>query len=374
MEQQAVAPGSFEKKWPLDVALSFDPYYGEPDRDGKQGAEILPDGQVHFRIIAPDAGSVVIDRFGTVFPLSRTEDGAWEGTFDLGKGFLYFFLKVDGADVLCPYLPIGYGCCRPMNFVDVPVEDMDGWDDLDGVEHGAVTRHYVPSSVTGKHEICLVYTPPKYDPARKYPVLYLQHGYGENEIGWVFQGRVNRIADRLLAEGRMKEMIIVMGNGMAVRNSESPKGRDFSLFPRIVVETLIPFIESHYSVKTDKWSRAMAGLSMGSFHTSITTLSNSGLFGYAGLFSGFLRAPWAPDNDAPHLALIKEPENFNSAFRVFYRAMGTEDTFWESFARDDEFLKDKGLNIIRETFPGGHDWTVWRRCIRSFLPRLFPDA
>ena len=225
-----------EKKWPLDVTVSFDPYYGEPDRDGEQGAEVLPDGRVHFRIIAKDAKEVAIDQFGNMHPLKPTGDGVWEGTFNLGRGFLYFFLKIDGADVLCPYLPIGYGCCRPMNFVDVPVKDMKGWDDLEGVEHGAVTRHYYPSSVTGRHEICLVWTPPKYDPAKAYPVLYLQHGYGENETGWVYQGHVGRIADRLLAEGAMEEMIIVMGNGM-VRGSGQ---RDLGLFPRVLVEDLIP--------------------------------------------------------------------------------------------------------------------------------------
>ncbi len=358
-----------QQKWPLDVTVSFDPYFGEPSRDGIQGAEVLPDGKVHFRIIAKDAKEVVIDRFGTIFPLSPVEDGAWEGTFDMGTGFLYFFLKVDGADVLCPYLPIGYGCCRPMNFVDVPVADMEGWDDLEGVEHGAVTRRYYESSVTGKTEICLVWTPPAYDPAKKYPVLYLQHGYGENETGWVFQGHVGRIADRLLAEGKMKEMIIVMGNGMAKPKEEQP--RDPTLFPNIVVKDLIPYIEKHYNVLTDKWNRAMAGLSMGSFHTSITTLSNPDLFGYAGLFSGFLRAPWNPDDELPYMKLVHEPEKFNESFRVFYRAMGTEDTYWEAFDKDDAYLADKGLDIFRETFPGGHDWTVWRRCIRSFLPRIF---
>ena len=216
-----------QQTWPLDVTVSFDPYFGEPGRDGIQGAEVLPDGKVHFRIIAKDAKEVVIDRFGTLFPLSPVEDGAWEGTFDMGTGFLYFFLKVDGADVLCPYLPIGYGCCRPMNFVDVPVADMKGWDDLEGVEHGAVTRRYFYSTVTGKHEICLVWTPPAYDPAKAYPVLYLQHGYGENETGWIYQGHAGRIADRLLAEGKMKEMIIVMGNGMAKPKDES-QPRDFA--------------------------------------------------------------------------------------------------------------------------------------------------
>ena len=354
---------------PLDVTVSFDAYYGEPDRDGVQGAEILPDGKVRFRIIAKDAKEVVIDRFGTVFPLAPAGDGAWEGTFDMGTGFLYFFLKVDGADVLCPYLPIGYGCCRPMNFVDVPVPDMAGWDDLEGVAHGAVTRQYYPSGVTGKTEICLVYTPPAYDPAKKYPVLYLQHGYGENETGWVYQGHVGRIADRLIAEGQAEEMIIVMGNGMA--RSLRSQERAFDLFPQILVKDLIPFIERHYNVLTDKWHRAMAGLSMGSFHTSVTTLSHPELFGYAGLFSGFLRAPWNPEEEMPHMKLLKDPEKFRESFRVFYRAMGTEDNFWDSFAKDDDYLADKNLNMLRETFPGGHDWTVWRRCIRSFLPKIF---
>ena len=356
-----------KQQWPLDNTVSFDPYYGEPDRDGEQGAEILPDGSVRFRIIAPDAHSVAIDRFGEIHPMEKTADGAWEGTFDLGRGFLYFFLKIDGADVLCPYLPIGYGCCRPMNFVDVPVEDMEGWDDLQGVPHGAVTRHYYPSTVTGKHEICLVYTPPAYDPAKKYPVLYLQHGYGENETGWVYQGHVGRIADQLLSRGQMKEMIIVMGNGMVKKDGEGDRG----LYPKVLLADLIPYIEGKYSVLTDKWSRAMAGLSMGSYQTSMTTLAHPELFGYAGLFSGFLRATWPTEKPEEHLAILEDPERFSQAFRVFYRAMGTEDQFWASFEADDRFLEGKGLKIRRETFPGGHDWTVWRRCIRSFLPELF---
>ncbi len=357
-----------EKRWPLDITVSFDPYAGEPNRDGDPGIEILPAGKVRFRVLASKAQEVQIDRFGTIYPLAPVGEGYWEGEFDLGSGFLYFFLKVDGSDVLCPYFPIGYGCCRPMNFVDVPVPDMAGWDDLGDIPHGAVTRHYYPSSVTGKQEICLVYTPPEYRMDRKLPVLYLQHGYGENETGWIYQGHAGRIADQLLAAGAMKEMIIVMGNGMAA-TADGKSERE--LFPRILVSDLIPFIEAHYPVLTDKWSRAMAGLSMGSFHTSIATLSHPELFGYAGIFSGFIRSPFPNAGPQTHLAILENAEKFNSAFRVFYRAMGTEDQFWQSFAGDDGFLKEKKLNITRETFPGGHDWTVWRRCLRSFLPRLF---
>ena len=357
-----------KKQWPLDTALSFDPYSGEPNRDGDQGYKLLPDGNVRIRVKAPEAREVVIDQFGRVFPLQKADDRHWEGVAAFGPGFQYFFLKIDGADVLCPYLPIGYGCCRPMNFIDVPVPGED-WDGLDGVPHGAIARRYYPSTVTGRTESCLVYTPAAYDPAKRYPVLYLQHGYGENETGWVYQGHMARIADRLIHEGRMVEMIIVMGNGMAQLDEG---GRDNRVFPRILLADLIPYIVKTYPVRTDKWHRAMAGLSMGSYQTSVVTLSHPELFGYAGVFSGFLRSPWPGSADS-HLALLDDGEAFNASFRVFYRAMGTEDQFFKTFAEDDEMLKDKPAHIIRRTFPGGHDWGVWRRCIHDFLPLIFRE-
>ena len=365
------------KEWPLDTALSFDPYFGEPDRDGDQGYEILPDGRVRIRLMAPGAREVALDRFGTISSFTRVSDTMWEGTFDLGRGFLYFFLKIDGADVISPYLPIGYGCCRPMNFLDIPVPGETEWDKLDDIPHGGVTRHYYPSSVTGKPEVCLVYTPPGFDPGdrgKKYPVLYLQHGYGENETGWIYQGHLGRIADRLLHEKAMREMIIVMGNGMTTMREAPSDGKAvdgvFHLFTQVILQDLIPFIESHYPARTDKWSRAMAGLSMGSFQTSVVTLTHPELFGYAGLFSGFLRSPRETDPNT-HLGLLDDAPRFNEAFRVFYRAMGTEDTYFDCFAGDDALLVGKDLHIIRKTFPGGHDWSVWRRCIHDFLPMLF---
>ena len=352
----------------LDTAVSFDPYFGEPSRDGDQGYEILADGKVKFRVKAPSAKEVLIDRFGTQFPLERVSDEMWEGVCDLGRGFKYFFLKVDGADLLCPYFPIGYGCCRPMNFVDVPVPGED-WDRLADVPHGAIARRYFPSSVTGKLESCLVYTPASFDPARRYPVLYLQHGYGENETGWVYQGHVARIADLLLSEGRMQDMIIVMGNGM----TQVPgRERDNRVFPQVLLDDLIPFVEANYPVLTDKWHRAMAGLSMGSYQTSVVTLSNPDKFAYAGVFSGFIRSPRAVGEET-HLRTLEDAEKFNASFRVFYRAMGTEDGAFPRFLEDDAMLEGKPLNIIRRTFPGEHDWTVWRRCIHEFLPMLFQE-
>ena len=358
-----------KKNWPLDTTVSFDPYFGEPDRDGDQGYEVNADGTVRMRIKAPQAKSVIVDQFGRESALEKVSDEMWEGVLDLGRGFQYFFLKVDGADVLNPYLPIGYGACRPMHFLDIPVPGEESWDELRDIPHGAVSRQYYPSSVTGKLEICLVYTPPKYDSAKTYPVLYLQHGYGENETGWIYQGHAGRIADNLIHDGAMEEMIIVMGNGMAVRKQPS---LEFELFPQVLLKDLIPYIEAHYPVRTDKWSRAMAGLSMGSYQTSLVTLTHPELFGYVGVFSGFLRSPRL-DDEGKHLALMEDKSRFNESFRVFYRAMGTEDTYFEHFEKDDAFLQGKDLSIIRKTFPGGHDWSVWRRCIRDFLPLLFKE-
>ncbi|MBR0463917.1 MAG: enterochelin esterase [Clostridia bacterium] len=353
---------------PLDTVVSFDAYAGEPDRDGEQGFEILEDGRVAFHIKAPNARSVEIDQFGSVFPLTRADGGMWEGQVDLGRGFKYFFLKIDGADVLSPYLPIGYGCCRPMNFVDVPVPGED-WDRLADVPHGAVARRWYPSEVTGKMESCLVYTPAGFDQAKKYPVLYLQHGYGENETGWVYQGHVARIADLLLSEGRMREMIIVIGNGMAQMPGADRLKR---AFPELIVRDLIPYIEANYPVLTDKWHRAMAGLSMGSYQTSVVTMTHPDMFAYAGVFSGFVTSPRA-GGEEPHLAILNDPSAFNASFRVFYRAMGTEDNFFDRFVSEDALFEGKPLKALRRTFPGGHDWSVWRRCIHDFLPMLFKD-
>ncbi len=353
------------RQWPLDTALAFDTIIGEPNRDGVQGFEILSDGRVRLRIIAPDAKSVAIDQFGSVSPLAKVSDGAWEATLDLGRGFKYIFLKIDGADFLSPYLPIGYGCCRPMNFIDIPVEHQK-FDELRDVPHGGVSRRYFKSKTSGKTESCLIYTPPGYKQSGAYPVLYLQHGYGENETGWVHQGHLARILDNLIHDGKASEMIVVMGNGMAQRNFSSER----TLYTRILTEDLIRFVETEYAAKTDKWSRAMAGLSMGSYQTSIVTLSRPDLFGYAGLFSGFLRAPWG-DKDEPHLKTLDDAQKFSESFRVFFRAMGTEDTYWHRFADDDEYIANKNVNMLRKTYPGGHDWTVWRDCAHDFLQLIF---
>ena len=359
-----------KKHQPLDTAVSFDPYFGEPGRDGDQYYDILPDGKVFFRLKAPGAHEVALDQFGNITPLTRVAENMWEGAVEMGAGFKYFFLKVDGCDVLNPYLPIGYGCCRPMNFVDVPVPGED-WNALrDDVPHGSVARHYYFSTVSGKTESCLVYLPATYDAAKKYPVLYLQHGYGENETGWVYQGRANHILERMIASGEAVPMLVVMCTGMV--NIEGT--HHFDIFPEVLLRDVIPFIEREYNVKTDKWHRAMAGLSMGSMHTSMTTLTHPELFGYAGLFSGFMHYIWKEEQ--PHLAALDNPEKFAKDFRVFFRAMGDKDPFFTHFEGDDALVTEKGVDafITRKLYQGGHGWQIWRESLRDFLPLIFTEG
>jgi enterochelin esterase-like enzyme len=132
---------------------------------------------------------------------------------------------------------------------------------------------------------------------------------------------------------------------------------------------VIPFIERTYRVKTDKWHRAMAGLSMGSMHTSMATMTHPELFGYIGLFSGFMRFIWK--DEQPHLAALDDADRFAQDYRVFFRAMGEDDQFFKWFAEDDAILEEKGVNVTRRLYPGGHGWQVWRHCLQDFLPLIF---
>ena len=327
-----------------------------------QGAVLHPDGKVTFRLEAKEARSVTVSPFGRECALTKNEEGVWTGTFDIGKGFKYLMVKIDGADVLSPFLPIGFGCCRPMNFVDIPCDDFYLLKD---VPHGTVAKLFYPCSITGKTECCLVYLPPDWISTEECPVLYLQHGWGENETGWVQQGKVNHILDNLLADKKAERMLVVMCNGMVQLDGKA----DTTVFPRVLVEDVIPFIESRFHVKRDKWHRAVAGLSMGSMHTSVASLTHPELFGYAGLFSGFLRSPFTKEN--PHLKALEAPDAFHSNYRLFFRGMGDEDQFLPSFLEDDEILKERGIRTDRRMYHGGHDWQVWRQSAYDFLQLVF---
>ncbi len=360
-------------------ALSFNPVLpGDMppaiDRDG--------DGNPRINIRADKARKVSMRILDEEYPLSRGEDGIWHLKYPLSVGFAYVQLLIDDVEVLSPYLPVSYGYSRPFNSIALPEEE--DFYCLKPVAHGSVRREYFFSSVTGEWESCLIYTPPGYDTDfdTAYPVLYLQHGHGENETGWVYSGKLNFILDNLIAEDKALPFLVVMNDGMVQKESEK-EGRivDHTLFPALLTEDVIPFIEANFRVKKDRKYRALAGLSMGSMQSCITAFDHPELFSYVGLFSGFMRdfiqgneemddIARAPSPNA-HLRVLDDAEKFQKTYPVFFRGIGRNDVFLSYFLEDDRILEEKGVSSTRLLYDGGHDWNVWRRCIRDFAKMIF---
>ncbi len=336
----------------------------------QEGLMYRAEGRPYIRLRFANAIDVQIQIGNMRYPFLEAEKDTWVVDLPLDPGFYYVHLYVDNCLVLSPYLPIGYGHCRPANYIEVgPMED---YCLMHQVAHGTIRHEYFFSTVTNRMESCLCYTPPGYDGGTEsYPVLYLQHGFGENERGWIWQGKVNHILDNLLAGQQAVPMLIVMANGMVMEEGEdgatwlAPR-----LFVRQLVEDIIPFIEKTYRVKSGRENRALAGLSMGSMQTSITVGNHPELFAWAGLFSGFMHDLTDGEPENSHLETMKAPD-FNENMHLFFRAMGRQDEFWDKFAADDVFCDEHHINCVRKEYEGGHDWNVWRKCIRDFLSLVF---
>ncbi|MDO4294292.1 MAG: alpha/beta hydrolase-fold protein, partial [Eubacteriales bacterium] len=301
----------------------------------------------------------------------EVERNLWELTLPLEPGFYYVTLAVNGVEVLSPFLPVGYGYSRPCNFLELgPVRESCR---IERTPHGSVRHEYFYAETTGRQETCLVYTPPGYDGGQeRYPVLYLQHGFGENETGWVWQGRIGHMMDNLLARGLAVPMLIVMADGM-LRRAGQDEVLENTLFPEFLLRDLMPFAEERFRVLDGREHRALAGLSMGSMQAAATAFAHPELFAWIGLFSGFLRNYIGTEQvDDSHLAgVYADPEGFNRQNRLLFRAMGREDVFFNWFMEEDQLCEDYGLRQVRRVYEGGHDWNVWRQCAEEFLGLLF---
>lgn len=341
------------------------------------GAEVLEDGSVLFNFYAPAAETVEVWCADRNIRLEKHENKIWTGKMPFSTpGHKPLRFIVDGVEVINPLAPIGFGASQPMNCIDIPEVDCDFYY-LKDVEHGTVCSEVFKSTVTGQFESCIVYTPPGYmQGSEKYPILYLQHGHGENEKCWLYQGKINYIMDNLIAEGKAAPCLIVMNNGMVQTKDETgDRIVNPMLFEQVLLQDIIPFIEKRYRVKEGKENRAMAGLSMGSMQTSIIALKHPDLFTWVGIFSGFLRNIFTEDNS--HLKALEDPHYLSKEFKLFFRAMGTEDPFIKEFYEDDKVCQDKGFVsdkyscIIRKMYKGSHEWQVWRKCAYDFLQLTF---
>lgn len=370
---------AFHEQQPLSMERGLNPAF-DPEKMIPGGAAVQEDQRVALSFYAPSASSVTAAvGMELQVPLEKQANGLWLGqTEPLGPGFRPVSFFVDGVEVLNPMAPLGYGACRPMNCVDVPDPQVPEAD-LTDIPHGTVSREYYKSRVTGRFESCLIYTPAEYSCSGKaYPVLYLQHGHGENENCWVWQGKVNFILDTLIHEKKAVPMIVVMNDGMVTR-PDPIRGRvlDAPVLEEMLLRDCIPFVESRYRVLPGKENRAMAGLSMGSMQTSLITLKHPELFAYAGIFSGFMHNLMrVPEEREVHLDAPSQPD-FRQRYRVFYRAMGETDPFLQHFLDDDAMLEAQGLTqetwpaYTRRILPGSHEWRCWRICIKEFAQLIF---
>lgn len=342
--------------------------------------ELLEDGGVQFNVYAPEAESVAVGgRSGTTWgterhPLLRKEDGTWTGTFyDIPAGFQYMNYYINGIETLWPHAPIGWGYGFAVNFVDVPDSSTDIYDVKD-VPHGAVRQEFYPSSLTGKLRSCWVYTPPAYDttPDKKYPVWYIQHGGGENEIGWFWQGKINFILDNLIAEGKCEEMIVVANAGYAF----TPDSNEEEFLPgdlgQLLRQDCIPFIEQRFRVLADKEHRALSGLSMGSYQTQWEVYNHPETFAYVGVFSGTClnNGGRSMKYDTTSFLCAENAEQLNREIRLLFFGRGLQEG-GETLPDEIAELHRRGIHAEYFTCEGVHEWQVWRKTAHCFAQKLF---
>jgi len=250
-------PLGFNRQMPLRTRPAFPPNNGGAVIPG--GAIAREDGTVEVAFYAPEASSVTAFHGDVSVQLVKNEDGVWSGLLPYSEpGFKQLGFTVDGVRVLNRMAPIGFGSSAPLNYVEIPDVECD-FLLIKNVPHGSVNQEFFYSKTTGQYESCLVYTPPEYqkDWNVTYPVLYLQHGGGENETSWVHQGKINFTMDNLIAEGKAVPCLIVMCNGMVqMPGADGVRATDYDAFEKLLLEDAIPFIESIYRVKAERssWS------------------------------------------------------------------------------------------------------------------------
>lgn len=351
------------------------------------GVRVDEEGNAYFTLYAPNAKEVSV-AFGIKahlpIPMDKDENGVWHCTVPYDPTFVgpkAFTFRVDGATFVSPWCPQYYSHSMAINFVEIPDPNTPYVLMRRDVPHGSVVTEYYWSEPHNDWQRCLVYLPAGYEKGGEYPVFYLQHGAGENETSWVFNGRANHILDNLISDSTAAPMIVVMNDGMARAGVPRERGAFNDVFARSLLECCIPFIESKYRVKADKWNRALAGFSMGSMQSSIIGLTHTDTFAWIGLLSGFM-SRIAPDADKitvetnPHLAILTDEEKFKSEVKLFYRGIGSEDGHFSAYAKDDEYIKENGydkydnfVSRVVDKYP--HDWAVLRILLADFASRIF---
>lgn len=332
-----------------------------------------------FRIQAPSAQSMQVDICGKKYPMTKDASGIWEATTDpLVVGFHYYFLLIDGVSVVDPGSQTFFGCGRMASGIEIPEPKAESayYSYQKDIPHGQVRECYYFSKVEGKQRRCFVYTPAEYEtnPTKRYPVLYLQHGMGEDETGWSRQGKMAFILDNQISEKKCVPMIVVMDYGNCGYIHGTKKGesqKEFgALFTPILINDIIPYIDSNFRTLSDRDNRAMAGLSWGGHQTFETTLNNIDKFSHIGAFSGALFFLKEDNLKNAYNGVFAQPDVFNKKVHTLFLGMGSEEGMGSK--RISDFLKENGINNTYYESEGTHnEWLTWRRCLNQFLPLIF---
>jgi enterochelin esterase-like enzyme len=358
--------------------------------------------RVQFRIDAPQASrvEVMVGGGGGETPrmdLAKQSDGSWTLTTPpIVEGFHYYPIYIDGFEANDPGSHTFFGEGRDMSGIEIPSPlASDSFYRMRDVPHGEVRERSYFSRVTGEWRRIIVYTPPGYDhePHRRYPVLYLQHGAGEDETGWTRQGRANIILDNLIAAGQAKPMIVVMAYGYAkfpsVPAPDLTKLRPGSpaafmaamrvytgAFPDDLIQVVVPLVDKAYRTIPDRDHRAMAGLSMGGFQTFDVTLNHLDMFSYIGGFSGapFVLGNTRFDPKSAYHGVFADPAAFAKRVHLLWLGVGTREMqmIHRGLMAFQQDLEQARIKHVFYQSPGtAHEWLTWRRDLHDFAPRLF---
>ena len=378
------------------------------NQEGKQYPMVNSQRMVRAQISAPQANSVKLDIGGVKYDMKKDENGVWTGeSAPQDEGFHYYQLEIDGASVPDPGSKYYYGASRWGSGIDIPAADEEFYT-VKNVPQGSINEIYYWSSVTESMRHGYIYLPAEYysNPDKKFPVLYLQHGMGENETGWSAQGKTGIIMDNLIAAGKAVPFIIYMDNGLNARRpgeqqggfggfggqrpqagqrpqgapqgGQRPQGaqgqrpggargmggagfanmaRMFGgAFEDVLMKDIIPMVEKNYRVIADTEHRAMAGLSMGGMQTHGITLANPTKFAYVGIFSG---GTISPDE-------LTDAADFKKTNKVLFMSCGGKENMGVDKAAED--LKAIGINAHSYVSPEtAHEWQTWRRSLYQFV-------
>ena len=368
------------------------------NQEGREYPMVNSQRMVRARISAPEANSVKLDIGGVKYDLVKDSEGVWTGeSAPQDEGFHYYQLNIDGANVPDPGSKYYYGASRWGSGIDIPAADEEFYT-VKNVPQGSVNEVYYYSTVTEKMRHCFIYLPAAYreNPTQKFPVLYLQHGMGENEHGWSAQGKTGIIMDNLIAAGKAVPFIIVMDNGLNAipahpdttqanqpfgfpgmgqrqgGQGNRPQGNGprrggrrgfggFNAFQDVLLKDIIPMVEKNYRVIADTDHRALAGLSMGGMQTHMITLANPTKFAYVGMFSG----------GTFRTEELQDATDFKKTNKVLFMSCGSrENRMGVDQAAAD--LKALGINAHSYISPEtAHEWQTWRRSLYQFAQLLF---